>query len=503
MDIRINDKIRIAVIIPLMVGIFMWGCQNKNKKEFDADVVAKGNLAEIDTSSTFKGSPNFIFIFIDDMGYGDIGPFGSTKNKTPYLDRMADEGITLTDFYVSNTACTPSRAALLTGTYASRIGMDGAVCLAGDARGLNPKENTIADVLKTKGYATGCFGKWHLGDQPEFLPLKQGFDEFVGIPYSNDIWPRHRFNERYNFPPLPFMKANEVVAHISDGASQAVLGTAITDAAIDFIKRKKDEPFFVYLPYAHVHQPRFARKKWVDQAEGDFTRAQIEELDDHVGQIMQTLKTLGISEKTLVMFTSDNGGSGGTSMGPLRGWKGGDKYEGHMRMPTLAWWPESIPAGRVTSKIGATIDILPTFAKLSGAESDVSIDGSDISDMLLDKKNAKSPHNVLFYQSDGVRQAKWKLVRTQKSDELYNLDLDLGEQNNIAEDFPDRLKELKALLDNHTKNLGKNMRLAGFTNNPRPIIKTIGKLPNLVNYLGLQDVKWSGSYKPIMSDGHP
>lgn len=495
--------IRITVIIPLMVSLFMWGCQNKNKKALEADSSTNGKLDKSDTSSGFKGSPNFIFIFIDDMGYGDIGPFGSKKNKTPNLDRMADEGITLTDFYVSNTACTPSRAALLTGTYASRIGMDGAVCLAGDTRGLNPMENTIADVLKTKGYATGCFGKWHLGDQPEFLPLKQGFDEFVGIPYSNDIWPRHRFNERYNFPPLPFMKANEVVAHVPDGASQAVLGGAITDAAIDFIKRKKEEPFFLYLPYARVHQPRFARKKWIDQAEGDFTRAQIEELDDHVGQIMQILKNLEISERTLIMFTSDNGGSGGTSMGPLRGWKGGDKYEGHMRMPTLAWWPGTIPRGSISSEIGTTADILPTLAKFAGAEIPEGIDGLDISGLLLANDETPSPHKVLFYETEGIRQGKWKLVITQKQSELYDLDLDIGEQNNIAAEHPDRVKDLKALLDAHDKYLAENTRPAGFVKSPKTIISSIDGLPNLVDYLGLKDVDWSGSYKPIMSDGHP
>lgn len=233
------------LIALVIISLLIWGCPIKDKNASNA-------------VAAFEGSPNFVFIFIDDMGYGDIGPFGSVKNKTPNLDRMAEEGITMTDFYVSNTACTPSRAALLTGTYASRIGMDGAVCLTSDERGLNPKEQTIAEVLKGEGYATGCFGKWHLGDQPEFFPLNQGFDEFTGIPYSNDMWPRHRFNEKYNFPPLPFMKGNQPVAYIPDGASQSVLGGAITDAAIDFIKRKKDKPFFAYIPYARVHQPRFA-----------------------------------------------------------------------------------------------------------------------------------------------------------------------------------------------------------------------------------------------------
>ena len=453
-------------------------------------------------SAALEGSPNFVFIFIDDMGYGDIGPFGSTRNKTPNLDRMAKEGIRLTQFYVSNTACTPSRAALLTGTYASRIGMDGDVCLAGDARGLNPNEITIADVLKTKGYATGCFGKWHLGDQPEFLPLKQGFDEFAGIPYSNDIWPHHSKQHRYKFPPLPFMEGYQAVAYIPDGKNQSVLCGAVTDAVVDFIKRKCDEPFFIYLPYSAIHQPRFTPKEWAERAGGDLTRAQIEELDHYVGRIMKTLEELDLAKNTLVMFTSDNGGSGGTSMGPLRGWKGGAAYEGHMRMPTIAWWPGTIPAGSVTSEIGNTVDILPTFAGLAGAEFPRDIDGKDISGLLLAKENAKSPHKVLFYETGGVRQGKWKLVRNQQHYELYDLDVDIGEQHNLAEKFPDRVTELEALLDAHARDLQKRNRPAALVENPKPILTSGDGLPTLVEYLGLADVKWSGSYKPIISDGH-
>ena len=200
--------------------------------------------------------PNIVFIFIDDMGYGDIGPFGSTLNKTPNLDRMAAEGVKLTQFYVSSTACTPSRSALMTGSYADRVGMDGRVVFPAEARGLHPDEITIAELLKAKGYATGCFGKWHLGDQPGFLPLRQGFDEYVGTPYSNDMWP---FNKNKKYVPLPLVVNDQPVARISDGDDQALMCKVFTDAAVNFMKRHRDEPFFVYLPHAFIQGSRARR----------------------------------------------------------------------------------------------------------------------------------------------------------------------------------------------------------------------------------------------------
>ena len=441
-------------------------------------------------------SPNFVFIFIDDMGYGDIGPFGSTKNRTPQLDRMAKEGMRLTNFYVSSTACTPSRSALMTGCYADRVGMDGRVCFPADTRGLNPDEITIAEVLKSKGYATGCFGKWHLGDQPEFLPLKQGFDEYVGIPFSNDMWPHLA---RYNLPPLPFVKGSQAVAYIPDGNSQALLCDVVTDAAVDFIKRHRDEPFFVYVPHAFIHGPRFTLSSRAAKAGGDVTRAQIEEVDESVGQILQTLEQLGLSDNTLVMFTSDNGGSGGTSMGPLRGGKGGPKYEGHMRVPTVAWWPGQIPAGSVTHAIGATIDILPTFARLAGVEvpDDRLIDGKNISDLLFAKAGAKSPHEVHFYEIEGVRQNQWKLVRLPKGKvELYDLDADIGERNDLSEQFPDRVAELKSFLDAHAQDLQEHRRPAAFVENPKPLLTSVENVPTLVEYLGRTGIEVTEASRP-------
>lgn len=431
--------------------------------------------------------PNFVFIFIDDMGYGDIGPFGSTQNKTPNLDQLAQEGMVLTDFYVSSTACTPSRSALMTGCYADRVGMNGRVLFPADERGLNPDEITIADLLKTKDYATGCFGKWHLGDQPEFMPLKQGFDEYAGIPYSNDMW---TYNVR-PMVPLPFIKGNEVVAYIPDGVNQALLCDAVTDAAVDFIKRNSKKAFFAYIPYSYIHVPRYALKERVEKANGSVFRAQVEEIDAGVGRIVETVKELGLSENTLIFFTSDNGGSYNTSMGPLRGRKGGPKYEGHMRVPAIAWWPGQIPAGSITHEIGATIDIMPTLANLAGAQlpDDRIIDGNDISDLLFGKPGARSPHDLLYYEADGVRQGKWKLVRIKGVDELYDLEADLGEETDLSQQNPEKLLELAAILDAHILDLNRNPRPAAFVDNPKPLLTEAESVPTLEEYMGLTDLE--------------
>lgn len=432
--------------------------------------------------------PNIVFIFIDDMGYGDIGPFGS-KNKTPQLDRMAAEGIKFTDFYVSSTACTPSRSALLTGGYADRIGMDGKVVFPADPRGLNPSEITIAEILKEQGYATGAFGKWHLGDSPAFMPLKQGFDEYEGIPYSNDMW----IDKGY--PPLPYIKQDKVVAHIPDAPSQALMCEATTNAAIDFIRRHSKEPFFAYIPYSFVHGPRFVDKKRADQADGDVTRAQIEELDERIGQIIATLKELKIEKNTLVFFTSDNGGAASTSMGPLRGGKGGPKYEGHMRVPTLAWWPGKIKGGMVTSEIASTIDVLPTIVKLTGARlpKDRVIDGKDFSKLLF-KPGAKSPHKVLYYEYEGIRIGDLKLVipKPGAEAELYNLKTDVGEKNNIAQQFPDKVQKLENLLQQHQKYVQSNKRPAAFVENPEPLLKDANGVPTLAEYMHRTNIETAG-----------
>ncbi|MEK9748033.1 MAG: sulfatase [Pseudomonadales bacterium] len=439
-----------------------------------------------------SAKPNIVILFIDDMGYGDIGPFGNTVNQTPHLDRMAEEGMVLTDFYVANTACTPSRAALLTGTYAHRIGMDGGklkVTFPGDSRGLNPNEITLAEMLGENGYATGCFGKWHLGDQPQFMPLAQGFDTYFGIPYSNDMWPLHtRKNPitKRKYEPLPVMRQDKAVAHVADGVDQSLLAEVITDEAIAFIKKNQKKPFFCYIPHAHVHKPRHARPEYLKRAEGNVNRAHVEEVDDSVGRVLQTLKDLKLHQNTLVIFTSDNGPASGMSSGPLRGMKGGKKYEGHMRVPTLAWWPDTIPAGRISKEIGVTTDLLPTLATLTQSQvpTDRIIDGKDISDILLGKKYAQSPRQLHYYENEGIRKGDWKLVKKGSRSELYDLSKDLGEKKDLSGSHPELVKELDRALQKHASNIAANLRPAGFAKHPKPILREVGDLPTLKQYLG-------------------
>jgi levanase/fructan beta-fructosidase len=478
------------VIKTLIVGILMGG-------------LFSAAAAEKIEQKPLPGKPNIVLIFIDDMGYGDIGPFGSAY-KTPHLDRMAAEGMKLTDFYVSSSACTPSRAALMTGCYADRIGMGASVVFPADKRGLNPSEITIAEILKKGGYATGCFGKWHLGDHPDFMPNNQGFDEYEGIPYSNDMWIP---NKRRTYPPMPWMKQNKVVAHIPDAASQAVLTDAITDAAVDFIKRHKDQPFFAYVPHAAVHAPFLSTRERLAAAGGDVMAALISEVDGSVGRIMHTIRELGIADNTLLLFTNDNGGGGKTSPGPLRGAKFGPKYEGHMRVATLAWWPGRIPAGSVSSEIMTTTDVLPTLARLAGqpVPDDRIIDGKDVSDILLGKPGAKSPHETLYYENGGIRQGKWKLVHYRVKanwfTELYDLEADLGEKNNLADKHPDKVKALKAALDAHVAEIKKNTRLAGFVENPKPLLSEAGGLPTLAEYArGARRVSGAAVDRIVQSD---
>jgi len=423
-----------------------------------------------------EGRPNFVVIFIDDMGYGDIGPFGSTLNETPHLDKMADEGMKLTSFYVAAPVCTPSRAAIMTGCYPKRIGLakgsGHCVLFPGDPHGLNPEEITIAEVLKEAGYATGCFGKWHLGDQPQFLPTAQGFDEYFGIPYSNDMWPGLK---RWKFPHLPLMRGTKVVEMVPDMDAQATLCRRFTEEAISFIKKNKAKPFFVYLPHAFVHNPRQASPEFMAKAK-TATEGQIEEVDWSVGQLLKTLHEEGIDEKTLVLFTSDNGGAGGCVNKPLRGGKG-STFEGGMREPTVVRWPGKIPAGSVCDEITTSMDLLPTFAKLARtkAPKDRVIDGKDILPLLLGKAGARSPHDRFFYHSQenlhAVRSGPWKYFRR---GELYNLNKDIGETKNVAADNPEIVNRLNGYLDAFEAEIQKNKRPVGVEKNPRTLVPRPG-----------------------------
>lgn len=376
--------------------------------------------SKTDKKALDKKSPNFVIIFTDDQGYGDLSCFGGDHVYTPNIDKMAEEGAMLTNFYVAAPLCTPSRAALMTGCYPRRISMEPPsslavelpnvppgkrfpVCLAADSNGLNPDEVTIAEIAQSVGYRTGIFGKWHLGDQPEFLPTRQGFEEYFGLPYSHDITPRHPRQKYFNFPPLPLLEMEEVIELDPD---DNYLTRRITERAVKFIEDHKNENFFLYVPHPIPHGPLAASAEIKEeyaqlldngvQASPELYSTAIYEIDWSVGKILAALKEQGIDDNTIVLFTSDNGPAGrnGSAL-PLSGHKG-QTLEGGMRMPTVIRWPAKIKAGTEIDKLLTTMDLLPTFANLIGAEipNDRIIDGKDIMPVLLD--GAESPHEYFF-----------------------------------------------------------------------------------------------------------
>jgi arylsulfatase A-like enzyme len=435
-------------------------------------------VALAESSEAMRKKPNFVVIFVDDMGCADIEPFGSKKNKTPRLNRMADEGLKLTSFYAA-PVCSPSRAALMTGCYPKRVGLAtgswAGVLFPKDPHGLNPKEKTVAEVLKDAGYTTGCFGKWHLGDQPEFLPTNQGFDTYFGIPYSNDMWPPMPAAKKWKSGacPLPVLRGTKVVDIVKGMDDQAQLCKRFTDEAIGFIRKNKDRPFFLYFPHSSIHGPRQARKEFMDRANGDSKRAQVEELDWSIGLLLDTIQELGLADNTLVFFTSDNGGTGDSNI-PLRGGKG-STWEGGMREPTIAWWPGTIPANSVSDEIASTMDLLPTLATLGGAKvpDDRVIDGKDITPILRDPKYAKSPYKAFYYYGQdnlqAVRSGPWKLhVKGQ----LYNLEKDIGEENDVAGENPEIVARLRKYLDECRADLDdpKNCRPVGLNEDPQYLV---------------------------------
>lgn len=436
--------------------------------------------------------PNFIIVFTDDQGYADLGCFGGTHVQTPRIDRMAAEGAKLTNFYVAAPLCTPSRAALMTGSYPRRIdmayGSNFAVFLAGDTKGLHPEEVTIAEVLKSVGYRTGVFGKWHLGDQPEFLPTRQGFDAFFGIPYSHDIHPHHPRQDHFQFPPLPLLEGERVVELDPDAD---YLTKRFTERAVQFIERHRDEPFFLYVPHPIPHAPLHVSPPFMKDVpdsikaelakEGDGvdygTRRQlfpqaISEIDGSVGKILDALKANGLDENTIVIFTTDNGPAAGKAH-PLQGRKG-STYEGGPRVPAVIRWPGKIPAGVEIDALMTAMDLLPTFAKLAGAEipGDRVIDGKDIWPALT--QNAESPHQAFFYFRDNelkaVRAGKWKLhVEDGKPTLLYDLESDIGEKENVIIAHPGVVQRLINLIAEFNRDLSQNSRPAGFVEDPEPL----------------------------------
>lgn len=449
-------------------------------------------------ASAANRPPNFVVIFTDDQGYGDLGCFGGKHVRTPRIDQMAAEGSRLTSFYVAAPVCTPSRAALMTGCYPKRIdmatGSNFGVLLAGDTKGLNPDEITIAETLKTVGYTTGIFGKWHLGDQPEFLPTQQGFDEYFGIPFSHDIHPFHPRQQHFQFPPLALLK-NETVIEMDPDAD--FLTKRITEHAVSFIERHKDEPFFLYVPHPIPHKPLHVSPPFMKGVAAGITdklkqengsidyktrdrlfHQAIAEIDWSVGRILDTLKQQGLDENTLVIFTSDNGPAVG-SAGPLRGRKG-STFEGGMRESTVIRWPGKIPAGKSNDKLMTTMDLLPTFAKLAGAKvpADRVIDGKDIWPTLTGE--APTPHQAFFYHRgntlSAVRAGKWKLhVRNGKPTQLYDLEEDIGEQKNVIRSHTEVVRKLSGYLSTFAKDIAANRRPAAFVENPKPLSLTVDK----------------------------
>jgi arylsulfatase A len=438
--------------------------------------------------------PNFIIIFCDDLGYGDLACFGSRLHRTPNLDRMAEQGTRFTSFYVTSSVCTPSRASLITGCYPKRVDMHQdshgkCVLFPVESKGLNPNEITIAEILKKQGYATCCIGKWHLGDQPSFLPTRHGFDYYFGIPYSNDMGTR---KETKN-PPLPLVQNEKV---IEAPALQHTLTKRYTEEAIKFIKKNKDRPFFLYLPHTMVHDPLHPGKEFRGRSANGLYGDAVEEIDFYTGQILKTLKDLHLDKKTFVIFTSDNGASDryGGSNAPLRGHKG-TTFEGGMREPCIMWWPGQIPAGKTCNEIAATMDLLPTFAHLAGAQppTDRIIDGKNIWPLISGQPNAGSPHEAFYYyqidQLQAVRSGKWKLHLPLKPKKrnwgkpvpeaplaLYDLENDIAEKNNLAQHHPNVVKYLLALAEKARRDLGdldrkgENIRPAGWVENPKPLL---------------------------------
>jgi len=435
-------------------------------------------------------TPNFVLIFIDDMGYGDIGPFGSRVNQTPNLDRMASEGMTLTSFYAA-PVCSASRAQLLTGSYAPRVSVPGVFFPAGP-EGLNPQEHTVADYLKNLGYATACVGKWHLGDQREFLPTRQGFDSYFGIPYSNDMGRVSKVDGRRVHP----LMRNEEVAELIEDEAQRLVTRQYTEEAVDFIEQNKSRQFFLYLPHTAMHIPIYPHKDFVGKSENGRYGDWIAEVDWSVGQILETLKRHRLDKRTLVIFTSDNGpwmskGRDGGVATPLRGSKGGT-LEGGVREPTIAWWPETIAGGSTSDCIAGTTDVLPTFVALAGGElkADRKIDGYDLSDVLLGRAKTTARKAWHYYQGrrlKAVRSERWKLaikpqslgmgIREKPSDldeplRLYDLSTDLGETQNVAAEHPDVVARLQALANEMIADIGDGQ--------PGPGVRPSGKVESPV-----------------------
>jgi len=444
------------------------------------------SVQKIDVT-TMPHSPNIIIVFIDDMGWADVGFNGGAHVKTPRLDAMAEEGMVLTDFYAAQPVCSASRSALLTGCYPNRIGISGALGPHA-THGIADGELTIAEMCKRRGYETAIFGKWHLGHLEPFLPTNHGFDTFVGIPYSNDMWPMHPEAKKGTYPPLPYFNDDKIVFSQPD---QTQFTKDFTNLTIDFIKKHKDEKFFVYLPHPMVHVPLHVSKEWDGVTGLGLYADVVAEIDDGVGRIIDTVNALGIEDRTLIIFTSDNGpwlsyGDHGGQTGIYREGKG-TTFEGGVRVPFVAWWPGTIPAGTISNEPVMTIDVLPTLAEwMATSLPSHKIDGKSAVDILEGKLGAKSPQEAYYFyyrknDLEAIRCGKWKLhfphgyrsmgdnpvgnggtpgkydysVKTVL--ELYNLDDDPSENTNVVNENPEAMVMLLGLAKQTRFELGDTL----------------------------------------------
>lgn len=443
--------------------------------------------------------PNVIIVFADDLGYADVGAFstlkGASRPQTPNLDRLASDGVRLTNFYTAQAVCSAARAALLTGSYSNRVGITGALNHTAK-HGINAGEITIAELLKPRGYATAMFGKWHLGHHEPFLPLQHGFDEYAGLPYSNDMWPKHPERPGF-FPDLPLIDGNTVAKLDPD---QSTLTALYTDRAVRFIERHRDRPFFLYVAHTMPHVPLFVSDAYQGKSGQGLYGDVIAEIDWSVGRIVDAVRRAKLDDHTIVIFTSDNGpwlsyGNHAGSAGPLREGKG-TTFEGGVRVPFIARWPQRMPKGAVVDQPAMTIDLLPTIARWVGVAvpADRAIDGRDVSPLLTGRRNASTPHEALYFywghELHAVRSGNWKLhlphpyqslaaagadgkpgkyVRKQIELSLFDLDADPGESNDVSARHPDVVKRLlehaerarEDLGDSLTGRAGKNVRPAG------------------------------------------
>jgi arylsulfatase A-like enzyme len=444
------------------------------------------------TTEPKQKATNFIIIFIDDMGYGDVACYGATGWETPNLDKLASEGMRFTNFYAAQPVCSASRAGLLTGCYPNRIGISKAL-KPQDSVGINPDEKTISEILKEHGYTNGIFGKWHLGHHKKFLPLQNGFDEYVGLPYSNDMWPvdvegNHlpEGKGRGNYPELPLMNGNEPMEYITTLQDQDRLTTIYTENAIDFINRNASKPFFLYVPHSMGHIPLGVSDKFRGKSKQGFYGDVMMEIDWSVGEIMKTLDQNGIAENTVVIFTTDNGpslkfGNHAGSAGGLREGKT-TSWEGGQRVPFIIRWPGKTPEGTICNKLACAIDILPSITEIAGGKlPENKIDGISVTELWKGNKEADPRQEILFYYGknnlNAVRKGNWKLVLPHSyqsynttpgkdgyggkriktdvlSPELYDMTRDPGEHYNVIDSNPEIVEDLMKVAEAARAELG-------------------------------------------------